>query len=95
MLNFPLESLLQLESSTKESTNPFQELQPTILVFLTAIFCHAMTPITSKLGCQIAIIFHASGLLGCETLLWILVVQFWWWYVIINVVPLLVVLLCI
>ncbi|KAL4343106.1 hypothetical protein AHAS_Ahas11G0045200 [Arachis hypogaea] len=77
-----------------QSTNPFQELQPIILLFLTAIFCHAITLITSKLGCQIVIIFHVSGVLGCETLLWILVAQFWWWYAIINVVPLLIVLLC-
>ena len=75
------------------STNPFQEPRPSMLLFLIAIFCHAIS-LAAKIGWPTTIIFHVSGILACETLLWILVAEFWWWCAIINVIPLLVAVLC-
>ncbi|XP_039688388.1 uncharacterized protein [Medicago truncatula] len=39
------------------------------------------------------IIFHFSGVIGCETLLWILLPKFWNWYII-NLFLLMVISLC-
>ncbi|KAK2440823.1 hypothetical protein QL285_012191 [Trifolium repens] len=40
------------------------------------------------------VIFHFSGVVGCETLLWILLPQLWNWYIIINLFLLLVTSFC-
>lgn len=63
-------------------TNPFQQSTQTMLMFLTAMFCHAVASMADLSSQTTMIIFHLSGVVGCETLLWILLTEFWWWYVI-------------
>ena len=74
------------------STNPFQEIHASMLLFLIAIFCHAVA-LATQISMPTAILFHVSGAIACESLLWILVAEFWW-CIIINGLLLLVVGLC-
>nr|KYP76215.1 hypothetical protein KK1_020448 [Cajanus cajan] len=68
------------------TTNPFQPSttqSPTLLLFLTAIFSHVLASIADMTNQATIITFHVSGIIGCETLLWVLLVHFLW-YSIIN-----------
>lgn len=75
--------------------NPFQQSSPlSMLIFLTAIFCHALASLAPDSSSPTTlIIFHLSGVVGCEVLLWVLLTEFWWWYLI-NLFLLLVTSLC-
>jgi hypothetical protein len=64
------------------NTNPFQQSSTTMLLFLTALFCHAVTTMADMNLPSTMVIFHFSGVVGCETLLWILLPQSWNWYII-------------
>ncbi|CAJ2640201.1 unnamed protein product [Trifolium pratense] len=64
------------------TNNPFQQSSPTMLLFLAALFCHAVTTMADMNLPSTMIIFHFSGLVGCETLLWILLPVFWKWFII-------------
>ncbi|KAK7305328.1 hypothetical protein VNO77_43233 [Canavalia gladiata] len=75
-------------------TNPFQHSTPTILIFFTATFCHALVAMADMTNQTSIIIFHVSGLIACETLLWILLAEFWCYYFIINLFLLLVASFC-
>ncbi|AES70744.1 hypothetical protein MtrunA17_Chr3g0103561 [Medicago truncatula] len=59
------------------NTNPFQQSSSLMLLFLTALFCHVVATIADMSSPTTMIIFHFSGLVGCETLLWILLPEFW------------------
>jgi aspartate aminotransferase len=76
------------------TNNPFQQSSPTMLLFLTALFCHAVTTMADMKLTSTMVIFHFSGVVGCETLLWILLPQLWNWYIIINLFLLLVTSFC-
>lgn len=74
-------------------SNPFQESTPTMFLFLTSIFCHVVAS-TADISLQTTmIVFHLSGLVACETLLWILLPHFLHCYII-NLFLLLVTSLC-
>jgi len=60
----------------------YQGSNPTFPLFLTALFCHAVTTMADFSFPTTMIIFHFFGLVACETLLWILLPQFWNWYII-------------
>ncbi|PNX57485.1 hypothetical protein L195_g050425 [Trifolium pratense] len=75
------------------TNNPFQQSSPTMLLFLTALFSHAVTTMADMNLPSTTIIFHFSGVVGCETLLWILLPVYWKWYII-NLFLLLVTSLC-
>ncbi|KAK8468596.1 hypothetical protein PHAVU_006G113166 [Phaseolus vulgaris] len=61
-------------------TNPFQ--QSTLLLLLTAMFSHALASAADMTKPITVITFHFSGILGCETLLWMLIAQLLWFSVI-------------
>nr|KYP76205.1 hypothetical protein KK1_020438 [Cajanus cajan] len=69
------------------TTNPFQPStptpSPTLLLFLTAIFSHVLASMAHITNQATIITFHVSGIIGCETLLWVLLVHLLW-YSIIN-----------
>ncbi|XLS77186.1 hypothetical protein HN51_061411 [Arachis hypogaea] len=82
------------------NTNPFQEIHATMLLFLLATPCHAIAlAITNHNivimpnSITIIVLFHVSGTISCESLLWILVAQLWW-FIILNVLMILVVGVC-
>jgi len=64
------------------STNPFQLSSPICFMFFTAVFCHAVATMADMNLPTTMIIFHFSGVVGCETLLWILLLDSWNWYII-------------
>ncbi|AES70746.1 transmembrane protein, putative [Medicago truncatula] len=74
-------------------TNPFQQSSPICFLFLTSVFCHVVATMADMSLPTTMIIFHFSGLVGCETLLWILLPEFWNWYII-NLFLLMVTSLC-
>ncbi|KAL9314191.1 hypothetical protein ACSQ67_019643 [Phaseolus vulgaris] len=75
------------------NTNPFQHSTPIVLLFLTATCCHVLAS-TAETSWPTIFIFHVSGVVGCEALLWILIVpEFFWWYII-NLLLLLVASFC-
>nr|KYP76250.1 hypothetical protein KK1_020483 [Cajanus cajan] len=62
--------------------NPFQQISPTMLLFILALFSHVLA-LTADMSMPTNIItFHVSGVVGCEALLWILLAQFLWYYII-------------
>jgi len=64
------------------NTNPFQHSTPILLLFLTAACSHLLAS-TAQTTCPTIFIFHVSGAVGCEALVWILIApQFLWCYVI-------------
>ncbi|RDY08654.1 hypothetical protein CR513_07092, partial [Mucuna pruriens] len=74
-------------------TNPFQQLSATILLFLTAMFSHVLAFTADMSVPTITKTFHVSGVVACETLLWILLSHFLW-YSIINLLLLLLASFC-
>lgn len=68
------------------NTNPFQQPSPIFFMFLASLFCHVVAlQLASTANFSFLttiIIFHFSGIVGCETLLWILLPDFWNWYII-------------
>ncbi|QCE13897.1 hypothetical protein DEO72_LG11g895 [Vigna unguiculata] len=61
------------------NTNPFQHSTPILLLFLTATCSHLLAS-TAQTTCPTIFIFHVSGVVGCEALLWILISpEFIWW----------------
>ncbi|RDY09239.1 hypothetical protein CR513_06421, partial [Mucuna pruriens] len=73
--------------------NPFRQSTPTMSVFLTATFCHFLAS-SADMNLQATIItFHVSGIVACETLLWILLAQILW-YSIVNILVLVVASIC-
>lgn len=76
------------------SSNPFQHLSPITLLFITTMFCHVVVAFTAEMTLPTTIlVFHVSGIVGYQTLLWIVVAEFSWWYII-NVIVLLVASFC-
>ena len=63
------------------TNNPFQQSSPILVTFLTALFCHTVTTMAEMSFLTTRIVFHLSGVVGCETLLWILLPEFWKWYI--------------
>jgi len=57
-------------------TNPFR--QSTLLLFLTAMFSHVLASVADMSKPITIITFHISGILGCQTLFWILIAQLFW-----------------
>jgi len=76
--------LVTLASTKYEAlnTNPFQPLSPTMLLFLTSLCCHAVSSTTDMNFPTTEYIFHISGVVGVETLLWIILSQFSNWCII-------------
>ncbi|KAL9319989.1 hypothetical protein ACSQ67_011828 [Phaseolus vulgaris] len=62
------------------NTNPFH--QSTLFLLLTAMFSHVLASAADINNPITTITFHFSGLLGCQTLLWILIAQLLWFSVI-------------
>jgi len=62
------------------TNNLFQQSSPTFFMFLTALFCHAVATMADMSFLTTMFIFHFSGVVGCEALLWILLPEFWKWY---------------
>ncbi|QCE13898.1 hypothetical protein DEO72_LG11g896 [Vigna unguiculata] len=64
------------------NTNPFQHSTPILLLFLTVTCSHLLAS-TAQTTLPTIFIFHVSGAVGCEALLWILIApEFLWCYVI-------------
>ncbi|WVY95081.1 hypothetical protein V8G54_034169 [Vigna mungo] len=61
-------------------TDSFQ--QPPLLVFLIAMFSHILASTANMTEPITIITFHVSGIIACETLLWILSAQFLWCFII-------------
>lgn len=59
------------------NTNPFQQSSPIMLIFLISMICHAVASTGNMNLTNTIFIFHLSGVVGCETLLWILLPHFW------------------
>ncbi|QCD78051.1 hypothetical protein DEO72_LG1g1680 [Vigna unguiculata] len=57
-------------------TNPFQDSILSILV--TAVFSHAIASAADMDQPNTIIIFYLSGIVACETLLWILIAHLYW-----------------
>ena len=87
--------LVTLAASKYEAlnTNPFQPPKPTMLLFLTSLFCHAVASTADISFPTTKYIFHISGVVGCETLLLIIVSQISNWCII-NSSVLVVTLVC-
>ncbi|KAH1197094.1 hypothetical protein GmHk_18G050968 [Glycine max] len=63
------------------------------VVFLTAMCSHVVAS-TAEMSLPTTIfIFHVSGIVACQTLMWVLVSEILWWYII-NVLVLLVASFC-
>ena len=62
--------------------NPFQPLCPTMLLFLISLCNHAVAFTADMSFPTTKYIFHISGVVGCETLLWIIVSQTSYWCII-------------
>jgi len=64
------------------NTNPFQPPPITMLLFLISLFCHAVA-FTADMSFPTTIyIFHISGVVGVDTLLWTILSQFSNWCII-------------
>ncbi|WVZ21117.1 hypothetical protein V8G54_008439 [Vigna mungo] len=62
--------------------NPFKHSTPTVLLFLTAACSHVLAS-RSQINSPTIFIFNVSGVIGCEALMWILIVpEILWWYII-------------
>jgi len=75
------------------NNNPFQHASPSKMVFVTAACCHVLVSAAEMSLPTTDFIFHLSGIVGCEALMWILVDEFVWWYLT-NVLLLLVASFC-
>ncbi|KAJ1401135.1 putative transmembrane protein [Sesbania bispinosa] len=64
-----------------------------LMTFELALSSHFLASEADMSVATTMIIFHVSGVVGCETLLWILIPEFLWWYMI-NVLLLLVASFC-
>ncbi|CAJ1960277.1 unnamed protein product [Sphenostylis stenocarpa] len=84
---------IEIKYGISSNTNPFQQLSPTTLLFVVAIFCHALAAIADTRFATTLITFHVSGVVGCETLLWVFLDEFLRYYII-NALLLLVALFC-
>ncbi|XP_068495194.1 uncharacterized protein [Phaseolus vulgaris] len=62
------------------NTNPFH--QSTLFLLLTAMFSHVLASVADINKPITTITFHFSGILVCQTLLWILIPQLLWFSVI-------------
>jgi len=86
--------LIEIIYQGSNTNNPFQQSSsPTLFLFLTSLFSHAVSTIAGLNFPTTRIVFHFSGVVGCEILLWILLPKFWNWYII-NLFLLFVTLLC-
>lgn len=75
------------------NTNPLQHSSPIKMLFITAICCHVLGH-TAEMSLPTTIfIFHVSGIVGRQALMWILVAELLWWYII-NLLLLLVASFC-
>jgi len=75
------------------STNQFQPPPPTMLLFLIALFCHAIASTADMSFPTTIYIFHFSGVVGVDTLLWIILSHFSNWCII-NSFVLVITLVC-
>lgn len=71
-----------IKYGVSDNTNPFQHSTPTILLFLTAMISHVLASTADMTHQTTTLTFHVSGVVGCQTLLWIIVAQVMWYYVI-------------
>jgi len=62
------------------TNNLYQQSSPTFFMFLTALFCHTVATMADLSFLTTMLIFHFSGVVGCEALLWILLPEFLKWY---------------
>jgi hypothetical protein len=88
-----LELALMAVLYQSSNTNPFPQSSPIYILFLTSLCCHVVVTMADMSLPPTIIIFHFSGVVACETLLWILLPVFWKWFLI-NLFPLLVILFC-
>ena len=63
------------------NNNPFQHASPSRMIFVTATCCHVLVSTVEVNLPTTVFIFHLSGIIGCEVLMWILEDEFAWWYV--------------
>jgi len=73
---------IEIKYGISSTANPFQQLSPTTFIFLVAIFCHALASIADSSFPATIITFHVSGVVGCETLLWLFLAEFLRYYII-------------
>ncbi|KAK7380435.1 hypothetical protein VNO78_32945 [Psophocarpus tetragonolobus] len=64
------------------NNNPFKHPTPSTLLFLTAASSHILSSTAHMNLPTTLFIFHLSGLLACQALLWILVPHLLWCYII-------------
>jgi len=72
---------IEIKYQGSNTNNLFQQSSPTFFMFLTALFCHAVATMADMSFLTTMFIFHFSGVVGCEALLWILLLEFWHWYI--------------
>ncbi|KAK7333285.1 hypothetical protein VNO80_30050 [Phaseolus coccineus] len=69
--------------------DPFHQLT-LLLLLLIATFSHVLASVADMTKPITVITFHFSGILGCETLMWILIAQLLW-FTVVNILLLLLV----
>ncbi|RDX72321.1 hypothetical protein CR513_48213, partial [Mucuna pruriens] len=57
------------------NTNPFNHPTPSTMLFLVAASCHFLASTAEMSLLTTIFIFHVSGIVGCQSLMWILVPQ--------------------
>ncbi|KAL2332893.1 hypothetical protein Fmac_014106 [Flemingia macrophylla] len=89
-------TIIGIKYGGSATTNPFQQStpSPTVLLILTALFSHVLASAGDMLDNNTLITFHVSGIVGCETLLWIILSDQFLWYFIINLLFLLIASFC-
>ncbi|KAL2332900.1 hypothetical protein Fmac_014113 [Flemingia macrophylla] len=78
------------------TANPFQQStpSPTLLLLLTALFSHVLASTGDVKDKNTIITCHVSGVVGCETLLWIILSDQFSWYSILNLLFLVIASFC-
>ena len=77
---------------TEAETNPFRST-PTTSLFVASITCHVLASMSDTNLQAPFIIFHLSGIVGCEVLIWVLLTDIFW-YSMVNMLASLVAFIC-
>ncbi|KAH1197100.1 hypothetical protein GmHk_18G050972 [Glycine max] len=77
---------------TEAETNPFLST-PAMPLFVASITCHVLASMSDTNLQAPFIIFHLSGIVGCEVLIWVLLTDIFW-YCMVNMLASLVAFLC-
>ena len=77
---------------TEPGTNPFLST-PTMSLFVAAITCHGLASMADTNLQGPVIIFHLSGIVGCEVLIWVLLTDILW-YSMVNMLASLIAFVC-